>query len=414
LGSIAHLQYYFARTGLLDGKGGRLAKKKDDRQTLDLSSFDTSFLSPNMAASDVDSSYASMGSSPDLPAQTLDGMIVESPVQDDDDEYYSDDDEDQAHMLPPTVSTYNHREKVIPRPPTLEELKDDLRKALGDASKALEEAKLNPTSAPSSPSQGSVTPGSAKSTQGWHELQGMHILDIITLAIRAAKMYYTAHDQPARLSAIKSERKIRAELLSVMEVLKRMATRNFASGMRTEERVTMENWVAGVYDMLRQEEAMEAEEKKKRASWIWLGDSWHGTNVEREYEFIKSMDPDSDTLPEFKSVDGVADEDLPTPFLEDMRTGLRLVKLHNAVVRKSKRPFGAIDKWHTDFAKPYRPAENLRYWIKAAELRWEVVLSVDVMAVVSGADRMALKGFEDAIWKWCAKVRDEISAELKA
>jgi hypothetical protein len=199
-----------------------------------------------------------------------------------------------------------------------------------------------------------------------------------------------------------------------MEVLKRMATRNFASGMRTEERVTMENWVAGVYDMLRQEEAMEAEEKKKRASWIWLGDSWHGTNVEREYEFIKSMDPDSDTLPEFKSVDGVADEDLPTPFLEDMRTGLRLVKLHNAVVRKSKRPFGAIDKWHTDFAKPYRPAENLRYWIKAAELRWEVVLSVDVMAVVSGADRMALKGFEDAIWKWCAKVRDEISAELKA
>ena len=413
LGSIAHLQYYFARTGLLDGKGGRLAKKKDDRQTLDLSSFDTSFLSPNVAASDVDSSYASMGSSPDLPAQTLDGMLLESPVQDDDDEYYSDDDEDQAHMLPPTVSTYNHREKIIPRPPTLEELKEDLRKTLRDASDALEEAKLNPTSAPTSPSQGSNTLGSSKNNQGWHELQGMHILDIITLAIRAAKMYYTAHDQPARLSTIKSERKIRTELLSVMEVLKRMATRNFASGMRTEERVTMENWVAGVYDMLGQEEAMEEEEKKKRASWIWLGDSWSGTDVEREYAFIKSMDPDSATLPAFKSVDEVADEDLPTPFLEDMRTGLRLVKLHNAVVKKSKRPFGAIDKWHTDFAKPYRPAENLRYWIKAAELRWEVLLSVDVMAVVSGSDRAALKGFEDAIWKWCEKVREEISAELK-
>jgi hypothetical protein len=26
LGSIAHMQYYFARTGLLDGKGGQLAK----------------------------------------------------------------------------------------------------------------------------------------------------------------------------------------------------------------------------------------------------------------------------------------------------------------------------------------------------------------------------------------------------
>lgn len=414
LGSIAHLQYYFARTGLLDGKGGRLAKKKDDRQTLDLSSFDTSFLSPNTSTSDVDSSYASMGSSPELPAQTLDGIKVESPVQDDDEgEYYSDDGEDQAHMLPPTVSTYNHREKIIPRPPTLEELKTDLRKALNDASNALEEARLNPTSAPSSPSQGVTTPGSDKRNQGWHELQGMHILDIITLAIRAAKMYYTAHDQPARLSAIKSERKIRAELLSVMEVLKRMATRNFTAGMRTEERVTMENWVAGVYDMLRQEEAMEEEEKKKRASWIWLGDSWNGTNVEREYAFIKSMDPDSDTLPAFKAVDELADEDLPGPFLEDMRTGMRLVKLHNAVVRKSKRPFGAIDRWHTDFAKPYRPAENLRYWIKAAELRWEVVLSVDVMGVVSGIDRTALKGFEEAIWKWCEKTREEITTELK-
>ena len=87
---------------------------------------------------------------------------------------------------------------------------------------------------------------------------------------------------------------------------------------------------------------------------------------------MKSMDPDSATLPGFQSIDEIAsDEELPTEFLKDLRTGMRLVKLHNAIVKKSKRPFGAIDKWHTDFAKPYRCAENLRYWIKAAELRWE-------------------------------------------
>ena len=28
LGSIAHMQYYFARTGLLDGKGAQLAKER--------------------------------------------------------------------------------------------------------------------------------------------------------------------------------------------------------------------------------------------------------------------------------------------------------------------------------------------------------------------------------------------------
>jgi hypothetical protein len=421
LGSIAHLQYYFARTGLLDGKGGRLTRKKDkdSRATLDLSALDTSFLAPNVAGSDVDSSYASLGSSPELHAQGLGGMIVESPTQEEFD-YYSgeEEDEEHPHMLPPTVSTYNHREKPIPKPPSLEELKDELQKALTAAVKVLEDAKENPSSQPSSPSRTNISDGeplspSSEDNRGWYELQGMHILDIMTLAIRAAKLYYTAHDQPARLAAIKSERRIRAELLTVMDVLKKMATRSFMGGMKTDERETMENWVASVYEMLKQEEAMEEAERKQRVSWTWLDDSWQGNGVEREHAFMRSMDPEADTLPEFKSVDEVTDEELPTAFLNDLKTGLRLVKLHNVLVRKSKRPFGAIDKWHTDFGKPYRMAENLRYWIKAAELRWEVILHVDVMGVVNGTDRAAWKGFEEAVWKWCARVREEITTELK-
>jgi len=420
LGSIAHLQYYFARTGLLDGKGGRLARKKDKegRATLDLSSLDTSFLAPKVAGSDVDSSYASLGSSPELHAQGLGGMIVESPTQEEF-EYFSEEEEDEEHphMLPPTVSTYNHREKPLPKPPSLEELKDELQKALTAAVKVLEDAKTNPSSQPPSPSRTNISDEplspSSDDNRGWYELQGMHILDIMTLAIRAAKMYYTAHDQPARLAVIKSERRIRAELLTVMDVLKKMATRTFMGGMKIDERETMENWVASVYEMLKQEEAMEEAERKQRASWTWLNDSWQGRSVEREYAFMKSMDPEADTLPEFKSVDETTDDQLPTAFLNDLKTGLRLVKLHNALVRKSKRPFGAIDKWHTDFGKPYRCAENLRYWVKAAELRWEVVLHVDVMGVVNGTDRAAWKGFEDAIWKWCARVREEITGELK-
>ena len=419
LGSIAHLQYYFARTGLLDGKGGRLAKKKDIRGTLDLSVLDTSFLTPKVFGSDVDSSYASMGSSPELLAQGHGGMIVESPPQDGFEYYSGDEEEDHSHMLPPTVSTYIHREKPIEHPPTLEELKQELQKSLAEAAKVLEEAKQTRTSPPVSPTHVHTTnaerpsASSSNDNQGWYELQGVHILDIMTLAIRAAKMYYTAHDQPARLAAIKSERKIRTELLSVMDVLKRMATRNFARGMRTEERETMENWVEGVYGMLNQEEAMEEADRQQRASWKWLDDSWQGREVEREYAFIKSLDPNASTLPDYKPIDELGDDELPTEFLRDFMTGMRLVKLHNSVVKKSKRPFGAIDKWHTDFAKPYRCAENLRYWIKAAELRWEVTLHVDVMGVVNGTDRAAWKGFEDAIWKWCGKVREEITGELK-
>jgi len=411
LGSIAHLQYYFARTGLLDGKGGRLSKKKDNRGTLDLSALDTSFLAPRVVGMDEDSSYASMGSSPELLAQTHGGTLVESPTQED--FGYISEDENDPHLLPPTTSTYKQREMPVHHPPTLEELKTELQKSLGEAEKVLAEVKQNPISPPPSPASGGGAASPVSSSQGWYEIQGMHVLDVITLAIRAAKMYYTAHDQPARLASIKSERKIRAELLSVMEVLKRMATRNFSHGMRTEERETIEIWVEGVYDMLKQEEAIEEAERKQRASWAWLEDSWEGKEIEREYAFMKSMDPYFSTLPDYVPTSVAGDEALPTAFISDLKTGLRLVMLHNSVVKRSKRQFGTIDKWHTDFGKPYRCAENLRFWVKAAELRWEVILKVDVMGVVTGTDRVAMQNFEAAIWKWCKKVREEIAGELK-
>jgi hypothetical protein len=254
----------------------------------------------------------------------------------------------------------------------------------------------------------------------------MHILDIITLAIRAAKRYYTAHDQPTRLSAIKTERQIRTELLSVMDVLKRMATRNFSHGMRTEEREIIESWVESVWTMLTREEEMEQREKDQRRSWTWLDDSlWPSPSlpsepcIEHEFTFLKSMDSDADTLPTYtplnpKSVSSTKPETFePSQFLRSLQNGVRLVKLHNACVQKSKRNFGAIPTFHTDTAKPYRCAENLRYWIKAAELRWEVLLKVDVMGVVNGTTFQAWEDFEKAIWKWSVKVREELSAELK-
>ncbi|KAI9743115.1 MAG: hypothetical protein M1818_003410 [Claussenomyces sp. TS43310] len=421
LGSIAHLQYYFARTGLLEGRGGRLAKKKEILGEVELASLDNSLLSPIIP--DRNLSYASSRSSPEVAATG--GVIVESPIAEDRyDDFYSSD-EEHPEMLPPTVSTYNHRPKYIPPPPTLAELKSDLQSALAEASKALFEASADQqtgTGSSTRKSEANLEPGtpvspSPSQNQGWYEVQGMHILDILTLAIRAAKMYYTAHDHPTRLSTIKSERKIRAELLNVMEVLKRMATRNFVHGLKTEERETMEGWVEGVWDMLRQEEAMERVEREERLGWTWLDESrWTDapSPIAREEAFLHSMNPDPTPIPPYTPTDLTGDGPLAvSPFLLDLRNGLRLVRLHNAAVTRSKRPFGAIATFHTDTRKPYRSAENLRYWIKAAELRWEVVLKVDVMGVVTGEDAQAWKAFEEAVWKWCKTVREEISAELR-
>jgi hypothetical protein len=247
----------------------------------------------------------------------------------------------------------------------------------------------------------------------------MHILDIITFAIRAARQYYTAHTNPVRLSSIKSERKIRAELLGVMEVLRRMATRNFTGGMRDEERTCMEDWVQGCWDMLAKEEEIERQELDERKAWKWLDDSaWPSTAdgqpcIERELSFLQSMHLSKEPLPDYQPSNLDLDPPQPSAFLTALQNGIRLNELHNSMVKKSKRPFGSVVTPHEDTAKPYRCAENLRYWIKAAELRWEVFLKVDVMGVVNGVDPAAWRGFEAAIWQWSAKVREELAMDMR-
>lgn len=463
LGSIAHLQYYFARTGLLDGKGAQLARKNRQAkaQTLDfssLSSFDFATASgntPRIVTSDAESGY--LGTSPDMGGSHFGVDMTDSPTADDDEGELDFDDweEPDPNVLPPTTSTYKHREKPIPKPPSIRQLKADLRTALTMASEAVEHAKnnrVNPyegesraraqsnvsvtslTDSPTPPSHARQLSKATIQAPGWFEIQGMHVLDVMTLAIRAAKVYYTSHDAPERLDSIKPEKELRKELFNVMEMLKRMATRDFQGGMRDDEVQIMEEWTTGLFQMLKEEEELEAAEAEERASWTWLKDEdWPaGTEVQREYAFILSMlDGPSNTtrapapdgsimevpaLPEWVPIDRSRppeEQDLPTPFLQSLQNGLRLVQLHNAAVRKSRRRFGAIGTFHTDTQKPYRCADNIRYWAKAAELRWEVSgLRVDALGLVYNSSPDVWVQFEDALLAWCCKVREEITADL--
>ena len=396
LGSIAHLQYYFARTGLLDGKGGQLAKESKDKNGME---------KPYIQI------LPRIRTSPDLGQGTDDGNASSEEA---------DRDPDEPLMLPPTVSTYSHRTQFLPPPPDLETLRYDLKTTLADAKKALQQVQdqnrqdltqRQPESESSSPDvedKDHALPSFSQSS-GWYEIQGMHILDVVTLAIRAAKIYYTSHENPHRLYSIKSERQIREELLGVLDVLKRMAGRNFAGGTREEELRIMKQWVEGIEVFLAKEEAMEEQEQKSRDGWAWLGGSWQGRERERERLFLCSFIPEGD-LPEWT---GPGDSTpTPTRFLEALRTGLTLVHLHNALLKKSKRQFGDIKSFHTDTAKPYRCSENLHYWVKAAELRWETKLKFNVSGVVN-AKNEAWTDFDTAILQWSKAVREELTREFK-
>lgn len=325
-------------------------------------------------------------------------------------------------LPPPTVSTYRHKVQYLPPPPDSSKLRRDLRKALRDAEKVvkgvvpentdgLDRRKRTQTVTDLGEAVQEKEPSLLKRshTAGWYEIQGLQILDVVTLAIRAAKVYYTTHEQPQRIYSIRSERQIREELVGVLDVLKRMASRNFTGGPKEEEITTIKDWLQGVSKLIDDEQALEKQESKEQEKWQWLEGAWEGQEREREWSFLNSFLPEGQ-LPDWSPLDSATS--LPTQFLENLRNGLTLVHLHNAMLKKSKRQFGEIKTFHTDTAKPYRCAENLRFWIKAVEIRWELKIKVDVTGVVHNKVT-AWPDFDAAILEWCKIAREGLTGEWR-
>ncbi|KAL2815774.1 cortical protein KAR9-domain-containing protein [Aspergillus cavernicola] len=402
LGSIAHLQYYFARTGLLDGKGGNTREYKKKKSMDELPRL---LLTPN--------------------ARFTDDLTL-SPTEDDITDPGEDDgfDESDTVMLPPTVSTYSIKTHYIPPPPDLLQLRRDLLNAIWKAQKEIDlifqdqpspdtlppRIDLPPDATPDPEEDSQHQADMAAARKSWDEIQGMRVLDVVTLAIRAAKIYYTTHEHPERLASIRSEREIRQELFNVLEVLKRWAARTFAGGFREDERIAVVGWMADVRNMLSQEAQLEDAEVKERAGWVWIEGDWTGREREREETFLASLIGLDSPLPAWTEPENGS---LPSAMLERLRDGRVLVQVHNHAVKKSKRPFGEVRSFHEDVAKPYRRADNLRYWMKAAELRWETKLEMDVMGVVYGSSDDAWHQFDQAILAWCKTVREELSQDLR-
>ncbi|KAF7504258.1 hypothetical protein GJ744_002516 [Endocarpon pusillum] len=387
LGSIAHLQYYFARTGLLDGKGGQLAKTRQNGE------YDLPIPSKfSLSRSGSDAGSAIM----DSPIED-EGALLWDAAQEDGEEV----------MLPPTVSTYAHRTNYVPPPPDQKSLKKDLVDALENALHALEDVASSPKNGENGEPQG-------QDLQGFYEIQGLHLLDTTTLAIRAARLYYTLHPNPTVLHSIKPDFQIRRDLISVLDVLKKWAARKFAGGLCEEERLAILVWVSEVGMMIDEEVRMEEAERQEREGWQWMDNSlWSGREKEREIGFLETLlkappsQPTADELPPWEEVDAEAKE--PTAFLTALLDGRKLVQMHNAAVRRSKRHFGEIKTWHDDVAKPYRRAENMRFWMKAAEIRWDIKVVVNVMSIVNTSKEVGIwKQLEDAVLKWSKGVREEI------
>ncbi|KAI9300381.1 hypothetical protein BJ944DRAFT_27016 [Cunninghamella echinulata] len=53
--------------------------------------------------------------------------------------------------------------------------------------------------------------------------------------------------------------------------------------------------------------------------------------------------------------------------------GRTLCNVYNSIVKRSRRPFGFINKIHEDTQRTYRSIENLRFFAAACKFRFEIV-----------------------------------------
>ncbi|EWC46703.1 hypothetical protein DRE_03948 [Drechslerella stenobrocha 248] len=407
LGSIAHVQYFFAKTGLLDGKGGGFKRKGSNDSEFGGSE------DLQMDSQLIDSTYSSLRSSPDLilPAD----QFSKSPIDDNEDVEI-----DPTAILPPTYSTYKPKTHIVPPPPDRESLRDDLKEALDDCRRVwVDAANIGFAKAPAANSASGLGISDANLEDegiggekdelpipGLKDMLLHTILRGTTFAIRAAKEYYYAADMTV-LAKITTEKKIREEFLTVLDVLKRISIRQ--TGILAEEKDIVIRWVDGVEKILAKE--LRIEDEGRRKGQVWVEGSWEGREWDRLHLFLNYFDSYDDNnsgspLPEHDPKAPASE----SPLLKLLRTGDRLINIHNAIVRRSRRPFGQIPQFHTDFNKPYRLAENLRYWLKAAEIRWGTKIELNVMGVAMGTEE-GMQSFEQAVYKWCDRVLGEVIAE---
>jgi hypothetical protein len=312
------------------------------------------------------------------------------------DDYSSDEDEEFMH-IPPTQSTYKAKKLDIPPPPDPEVLRTHLREALALTKRTWELTPLRGES---------VEPQQHATRQRRNTLGGVDVVELATSAVRAAKAYYYTTDI-TRVGA-KSEKTLREDFITILDALKRMSQVREVFNDRkvtVEERAEVIGWITSVEDCLLKEESSIGEIRRKCREWS-EGD-WTGREMERNHAFLSFFDPSPTPLPAPPK-----DDSYPNDFLKELQNGLRLILIHNSIVKGSKRPFGKIPRYHTEFGKPYRMAENLRFWRKAVDIRWDVKIGEwgDVFEIVNGTEQ-GWRGLEKDINTWCEMILAEAKRE---
>lgn len=275
------------------------------------------------------------------------------------------------------------------------------------------EIPLPPERDSTSPTPTAPKPESMKETRGEllsalvdceHSLKeagGLEIVENTTATIRLAQRY-RAH---VRHEDWEDEKKLRRDVVDVLFILRRITERE-DNEVTEEDKSVIRIWCNDVKTRIDRDDEVRREMWERATAWMegnWENNEWgiaipDLTNLERYHLFLVQFDPSEPRLPPHSTEE----------FLESLRSGTKLCLIHNTLTQFSLRPFGLITRFHTDTSVRYRVTDNLRYFAKAAQIRWEIQIEWDVEEIWRASpngDEMLKR----ELAKWCNAVINEMN-----
>ncbi|SAM09834.1 hypothetical protein [Absidia glauca] len=139
---------------------------------------------------------------------------------------------------------------------------------------------------------------------------------------------------------------------------------------------------------------------------IWLErGSFVNDDIGRYHALLMDHCAEKVTLP-----DPHEDEDLFWHFLADGNT---LCHAYNSIVKRSKRPFGFINKIHEDTKRTYRVVENLRFFAAACKFRFELVFDPFDPTLIARKTDQGLSMLETAVGVFGKAVIQELRHSME-
>ena len=235
-----------------------------------------------------------------------------------------------------------------------------------------------------------------------HERTDMEIVESATSTIRLAQRYRAQ----IRHEDWEDDKKLRRDAVDVLVILKRVAERE-GNDVTDDEKAVVRRWCNDIKARVDRDDEVRREMWERASAWMdggWEGNEWgisphyNCAYSGRYHLFLSQFDTSEPSIPPPSEAG----------FVDTLRSGTKLCVIHNTLTHFSRRPFGLITRFHTDTSVQYRVTDNLRYFAKAAQIRWDIQIEWDVEEIWRATPE-GIAMLKEQLGKWCHAIINEMT-----